>query len=113
MSRRRGFAADAGERSDLPWRDQVGQLAGLFRLVKPNTGWLVAGILGVGIASSLGLVFPLVMGRLVDVAIGEEGTIEGLNRIALLLLAVFFVQAVFSYVRVYALGVVGAARVPS
>ncbi len=111
MSRRKGFAADAGERSDLPWRDQLGQLAGLFRLVKPNTGWLVAGILGVGIASSLGLVFPLVMGRLVDVAIGEEGTIEGLNRIALLLLAVFFIQAVFSYVRVYALGVVGEGAV--
>ena len=47
------------------------------------------------------------MGGLVDSALGEDGTTGTLDRIALLLLAVFLVQGVFNYVRIYALAVVG------
>ncbi|MCZ6663305.1 MAG: ABC transporter transmembrane domain-containing protein [Actinobacteria bacterium] len=102
---RRGFTTE--ERSDLPLREQLGQLTRLFGFLRPYRRWLAAAIFGVTVASALGLVFPLIMGGLVDTAIGEEATTESLDRIALLLFGVFFAQAVFNYLRAYALGVVG------
>jgi subfamily B ATP-binding cassette protein MsbA len=47
------------------------------------------------------------MGGLVDTALGEAASTTELDRIALLLLAVFAVQGVFNYLRVYGLAVVG------
>jgi len=88
-------------------REQLGQLGDLFAYTRPYRWWLVAAIVGVTFASALGLVFPLIMGGLVDTAIGEDGTNEALNRIALLLLAVFLAQALFNYLRSYSLAVVG------
>lgn len=102
---RRGVTTE--ERSDLPLREQLGQLTRLFGFLRPYRWWLAAAIFGVTVASALGLVFPLIMGGLVDTAIGEEATTESLDRIALLLFGVFFAQAVFNYLRAYALGVVG------
>jgi subfamily B ATP-binding cassette protein MsbA len=52
-------------------------------------------------------VFPLIMGDLVDTAIGADTTTGSLDRTALLLLGVFFAQALFNYVRSYSLAVVG------
>ena len=95
------------EKSDLPLREQVGQLGNLFKYLKPYRWWLAAAIVGVAAASALGLVFPLIMGGLVDTAIGAEGSTEELDRIALLLLGVFFLQALFNYLRSYSLAVVG------
>jgi subfamily B ATP-binding cassette protein MsbA len=62
---------------------------------------------GVTVASALGLVFPLIMGDLVDTATGSDSSTESLDRTALLLLGVFFAQALFNYVRSYSLAVVG------
>ncbi len=64
-------------------------------------------ILGVTVASALGLVFPLIMGGLVDTAIGAETTTESLDRLALILLGVFLAQAAFNYIRSYAVAIVG------
>ena len=105
--RRRPRGSEPVEKSDLPIKEQIGQLARLFSFLRPYKGWLSAAIVGVAFASALGLVFPLVMGGLVDTAIGEDGSTEALDRIALLLLGVFFAQAVFNYLRSYALSVVG------
>lgn len=102
--RRRGVSS---EPSDLPLREQLGQLGDLFTYLRPYRGWLIAAVGGVAVASALGLVFPYIMGDLVDTAIGTDGTTEGLDRTALLLLAVFFAQALFNYVRSYSLAVVG------
>ncbi|MGD2061140.1 MAG: ABC transporter transmembrane domain-containing protein [Acidimicrobiia bacterium] len=93
--------------NDLPLRDQLVQLGDLFRYLHPYRGWLVAAIGGVTVASALGLVFPYIMGGLVDTAIGTDGTTASLDRTALLLLIVFFAQALFNYVRSYSLAVVG------
>jgi subfamily B ATP-binding cassette protein MsbA len=95
------------EKSDLPLSEQFGQLRELFTFIGPYKGWLALAIVGVTFASALGLVFPLIMGGLVDTAIGEEGSAENLDRIALLLLGVFLAQALFNYLRSYALSVVG------
>ena len=61
------------------------------------------------VSSAMGLVFPLVVGQLVDSALVESaaGDPSTLNRIALILLGVFAVQAVFNYVQQYQLAAVG------
>lgn len=104
-NRRRRATKD--EPDDVPLREQLGQLGDLFGYLRPYRGWLIAAIAGVSVASALGLVFPYIMGDLVDTAIGSSGTTEGLDRTALLLLAVFFTQALFNYVRSYSLAVAG------
>ena len=100
-------AADDEAHTDLSRREQVSQLTRLFGLLRPYRRWLAVAIVGVVIAASLGLVFPRIMGGLVDTALGAEGSIGALDRIALLLFGVFLVQGVFNYLRIYALAVVG------
>lgn len=91
----------------MPLRQQLGQLGDLFGYLRPYRWWLAAAVVGVTAASALGLVFPLIMGSLVDTAIGEDAGTDDLDRIALLLLGVFLAQAGFNYVRAYALAAVG------
>jgi subfamily B ATP-binding cassette protein MsbA len=70
---------------------------------------LIVGTIAVVIASLLGLVFPAIMGSLVDSALSDTtatGTSQ-LNWFAGALLVVFAVQAVFNYVRSFNLSVVG------
>jgi len=89
------------------WQELRTQLGRLFGFVRPYRRWLAASLLGVLVASGLGLVFPLIMGGLVDSAVGDGSSKERLDDIALILLAVFLVQAGFNYLRMYALAIVG------
>ena len=107
MSRRARRGGASGEDSALPLRGQIGQLTELFGFLRPYRWWLAVAVFGVTVASALGLVFPLIMGGLVDTAIGEETTAESLDRLALVLLGVFLAQAAFNYIRSYAVAIVG------
>jgi subfamily B ATP-binding cassette protein MsbA len=93
--------------SDGSRGDQLGQLTKLFGMLRPYRRWLVLAVIGVVVAASLGLVFPRIMGGLVDTALGADGTTSTLDRLGLLLFGVFLVQGAFNYVRIYALAVVG------
>jgi subfamily B ATP-binding cassette protein MsbA len=70
---------------------------------------LAAAIGAVAVAAAMRLVFPFVIGRLVDSALTDSsaGDSSTVNRIALLLLGVFTVQALFNYVKQYQLAAVG------
>ena len=92
---------------EQPMRAQVRQLSQLSRFVRPYRKWLALAFLGVVVSSGLGLVFPLIMGGLVDTALGDDGSREALNRLALVLLGVFLVQMLFNYLRLYSLAIVG------
>ena len=84
------------------------QLWRLLTLVRPYRWQLVVALIAVVIASGLGLVFPSVIGQLVDSAFGDaNGGTGTLNRIALFLFGIFAVQAVFDYFRTYFLALVG------
>ena len=83
------------------------QFRRLIAFVRPYRRWLAAALVGVVVASGLGLVFPLIMGGLVDSAVGDGSSTARLDRTALLLLGVFVVQAAFNYLRMYALAIVG------
>ena len=105
--RRAGHRVSSDETDSPPIRDQLGQFRRLFAFLRPYRRWLAVAFVGVVVAAALGLVFPLIMGGLVDSALGEEGTTATLDRIALLLLGVFIVQGAFNYLRIYGLAVVG------
>ncbi len=84
------------------------QLLRLLAFVKPYTWQLVVALVAVVIASGLGLVFPAVVGDLVDTAFGTVGgNTSTLDRIALILFGVFLVQAVFDFFRTYLLAYIG------
>ena len=92
-----------------PLRSQIGQLRRLFRFTRPYRTRLAIGTLAVVIASGLGLVFPTIMGRLVDsvLSVSEPQDTGTLDRYALILLGVLLVQAAFNYLRTFELAVVG------
>ncbi|MDH3249506.1 MAG: ABC transporter transmembrane domain-containing protein [Acidimicrobiia bacterium] len=105
MRGRRRAATGEGERLRFD-RAQVGQLRRLFRFIRPYRKWLGIASFGVAISAALGLVFPRIMGTLVDTALDDADTSD-LDTIALILIGVFLFQAAFNYLRIYALGVVG------
>ena len=84
----------------------MAQFKRLFGFLRPYRKWLIVGAIGVTVSALLGLVFPRVMGTLVDSALNDT-SVRSLDRIAWLLLGVFVVQAAFNYLRIYSLGLVG------
>jgi ABC-type multidrug transport system fused ATPase/permease subunit len=80
-------------------REGLKRLMRLFSFVKPQRGTFAGGMIFLILSSLSVLVFPMLMGDLLDSA--RHGTIEGINRIGLILIAVFVLNAVFSYFRIY------------
>ena len=106
--RARAAARKSDDGSNRPSRDDVSQLRRLFQFVRPYRRQLAIAVVGVLFASSLGLVFPRIMGTLVDDVVGEGGgDVSSLNRTALILVGVFLAQAAFNFVRVYYLSAMG------
>jgi subfamily B ATP-binding cassette protein MsbA len=81
----------------------------MFRFARPYRVRLIVGTVAVVIAALLGLVFPAIMGSIVDSALSDTPTAgtSQLNWFAGALLVVFAVQAVFNYIRFFNLSVVG------
>jgi subfamily B ATP-binding cassette protein MsbA len=105
--RRRNQAAVESPR---PTRADLTQLRRLFGFVAPYKIHLAVAVVGVVFAAALGLVFPLIMGELVNQMVDESaatGSTASLDRLALALLLVFFFQAAFSFIRSYALSAMG------
>ena len=78
----------------------------LLCFLKPYWGRMLLASSALLISMGFSLVFPLVISRLLD-AVAHAGNAAVLNHWALLLTGVFFGQAVFSFVQVYLLAVVG------
>ncbi len=88
-------------------RDSLRELRRLAAFVKPYRRYLAIATIGVLVSSALGLVFPRIVGDLVNQAIvGAEDTRQ-LDQIALFLLGVFAVQSVFNFLRAYFVGLTG------
>jgi subfamily B ATP-binding cassette protein MsbA len=93
---------------DATMRAQVGQLAHMFTFTRPYRVRLTVGTVAVIVSAGLGLVFPAIVGSLVDSVVpGATDDITRLDRFGAMLFAVLIVQALFNYLRVYQLGVVG------
>lgn len=78
------------------------QLAGIYNFILPYKWQFVIGMLGLVFSSLTLLSFPLISGELLDVASGNGSWLsDNVNIIALCLLAIFLIQSVFSFIRVY------------
>jgi len=106
---RRAVGSDEPENAEPVTLSDLAQLRRLASFMRPYRWRLAAAMVAVVVAAAMGLVFPLVIGRLVDSALADSaaGDTSSLNRIATVLLAVFAVQAVFNYVKQYQLAAIG------
>lgn len=78
----------------------------LFKFMKPYLGYLIAGSLFLLLSTATSLIFPKLMGDLFDASdLSREEQFELLNTenilsVALMLMLVFFGQAIFSFLRI-------------
>ncbi|HKA17715.1 MAG TPA: ABC transporter transmembrane domain-containing protein [Blastocatellia bacterium] len=78
----------------------------LLGYAKPYRVRLAIALLSLFVAGGLGLLFPQVVGMLIDAAFVQRDS-QKLNRFALLLVGVFAAQAAFSFLRTYLLSYTG------
>jgi len=85
-------------------RDNIKKLLKLFKFIKPQLRPFIIGLVFLLLSSLSNLLFPALMGDLID-STKAKSTTE-INQIALFLLLVFFANAIFSYFRIYLFAVV-------
>lgn len=93
-----------------PYKSEPGDIKQLSRLLSyigPYRSLLAVALVATTFSSLLGLVFPNFVGRLIDGALSEARSAAALDRIALGLIVIFALQAVFNYLNTYLLVRVG------
>ncbi|HEX8088980.1 MAG TPA: ABC transporter transmembrane domain-containing protein, partial [Blastocatellia bacterium] len=95
-------ASENGEKRKGSPRD----LLRLLAYTKPYRARLTIALISLIIASALGLAFPQVVRLLIDAAFVDHNSQE-LNRLALVLVGLFTIQALFSFLRSYLLSYTG------
>lgn len=81
-------------------------LSGVFRFMLPYKGLFILGLVSLALSSLTLLAFPRLSGELLDVAKGEGKYSSSVNEVALILLAILFIQSIFSFIRVYTFSIV-------
>lgn len=81
------------------------KLLSLLRYVLPKKYAFAGGLIALTVSSLTTLAFPMLLGDLINLA-NPAAELERINRIALILLAVFAFNAIFSYLRIYLFEVV-------
>jgi ABC-type multidrug transport system fused ATPase/permease subunit len=76
----------------------------LFRFIGPQKWVFIAGLIFLVLSSLTTLVFPMLIGELLDSA--TKGSLDKINQLGMILMAIFLVNAVFSYFRIYTFAVV-------
>ncbi|MCK9399134.1 MAG: ABC transporter transmembrane domain-containing protein [Bacteroidales bacterium] len=85
-------------------REGIKRLYRLFRFIGPQKYVFIAGLAFLILSSLTTLVFPMLIGELLDSA--TKGTLDKINQLGFILIIVFLVNAVFSYFRIYLFAVV-------
>lgn len=101
---RRKKSEDTGEEKKKINKASLKKSLRLFKYVKPYLGTFSIGMIFLFLSSGASMVFPFLTGKLIDAA--NSDFIERINEIALILLAVFFFNAIFSYFRIYLFAIV-------
>jgi subfamily B ATP-binding cassette protein MsbA len=78
----------------------------LFGYLKPYKGKMTLAILALLVSSGFGLAFPLVIVRLLN-SVTQAKSFAPLNNLAFLLVGIFLLQALFSFVQSYLLAYIG------
>jgi len=83
-------------------RQSLKKLYAVFGFVRPYLHYLIPGILFLMLSSLTLLAFPFLVGKLIDVAAGNQDWIlNSLGSIALILIGILLIQGIFSFFRVY------------
>lgn len=102
--RRSGAKYDDAPRAKLD-KATLRKAARVFRYLRPYRGRFALGLLLLSVTTGLSLLFPLLLGQLVDAARGDAGAQEALlariDEVAIDLLLVFAAQAFFGFFRIY------------
>ncbi|GIV37134.1 MAG: multidrug ABC transporter ATP-binding protein [Cyclobacteriaceae bacterium] len=87
-------------------RTNLQKLLHILRFVWPYRMWFLAGLLALILSSLTLLSFPYFAGQLLDIASGKTVSwFSSINQVALLLISILLVQAIFSFTRVYTFSV--------
>lgn len=85
----------------------LSQLLSIFKFTVDNKGWFFVGIISLALSTVTILGFPLLAGKLLDVAEGKSiPYFSSINEVATALIAILFVQGIFSFTRVYTFALV-------
>ncbi|MDP3443102.1 MAG: ABC transporter transmembrane domain-containing protein, partial [Ignavibacteria bacterium] len=76
------------------------RLFSLLKFVLPKKYEFIGGLLALTVSSLTTLAFPMLLGDLLNLA-NPESSLKNINTIALVLLGIFAMNAVFSYLRIY------------
>ncbi len=106
----RGHEADPDKQAPRLTRESLHTYSRLLAYVKPYRKWMIVSIIALLFSVALGLILPLVIRSLVDFVLIDLD-LPRLNQLALALLAVFIVQALFSFVHRLSLAYVGERAV--
>jgi ABC-type multidrug transport system fused ATPase/permease subunit len=85
-------------------REGLKRLYRLFRFIGPQKYTFIVGMVVLVLSSLTTLVFPMLIGELLDAA--TNATLDKINQLGLILILIFLVNAVFSYFRIYLFSVV-------
>ena len=95
-----------GEKKPIT-KSNLRKLLGIFRFVLPYRWIFILGVVALGLSSGTLLSFPFFAGKLLDVAQGKTGfVLTTITEIGLALLAILFLQSIFSFIRVYTFSIV-------
>jgi ATP-binding cassette, subfamily B, bacterial MsbA len=78
----------------------------LISYIKPYRGAMAVATITLLLGSAIGLIFPLIIQDLVNTVL-SKGNLAELNRITLLLIAVFLIRSIFYYFQTYYLSYIG------
>lgn len=82
------------------------QLLGVFRYMLPYKTPFIFGLISLILSTATILSIPLLSGQLLDAALGKSLYFSSISQVGVTLLAVLFVQSIFSYIRVYTFAIV-------
>ncbi len=85
-------------------REGFKRLVRLFSFVRPQRNVFILGLFFLLLSSLTTLIFPMLLGDLLDSA--TTGSMDSINQIGIILLCIFFANAIFSYFRIYLFAVV-------
>ena len=80
-------------------KESISKTVRIFSYFKPHRWKYLLGLVFLVLTSGVALVFPMLMGKLINVA--SDKLPDNINTIALWLLVLFIAQAIFSFMRIY------------
>ncbi|MCS6975106.1 MAG: ABC transporter transmembrane domain-containing protein [Cyclobacteriaceae bacterium] len=99
MARREPLAPEDKKAISL---SNLKKLLAILRFVWPYRFYFFSGLLALMLSSLTLLSFPYFAGQLLDIATGKPGVyFHTINQVALALIGILFIQAIFSFTRVY------------